>query len=162
WNNVLLIASQRPGATQVAGFHAWHDLGRFVKAGEKGIAIIAPMVAKRDAASDRADRDDTGSLVTGFRTAYVFDVSQTDGKPFPEVSKPTGDPQGYTDKLKEIATGRGIAVEYDAAIAPAMGMSSGGRVRLLPNLRKAEEFSVLVHELAHEMLHHGKDERLPK
>src|SRR5262249_30632858 len=118
--------------------------------------------AKRDAASDRADRDDTGSLVTGFRTAYVFDVSQTDGKPLPEFSKTTGDPQGYTDKLKEIATGRGIAVEYDAAIAPAMGMSSGGRVRLMPNLRKAEEFSVLVHELAHEMLHHGKDERLPK
>src|SRR5579862_9157935 len=48
WNNVLLIAAQRPNATQVAGFHAWHDLGRSVKKGEKGIMIFAPMIVKRD------------------------------------------------------------------------------------------------------------------
>src|SRR6185437_5069199 len=61
------------------------------------------------------------------------------------------------------AVARGITVEYDPSIAPAMGVSSGGRIRLVPDLPKAEEFAVLVHELAHEMLHHGKDaERLPK
>src|SRR4029077_5042401 len=53
-------------------------------------------------------------------------------------------------------------VEYNRSIAPAMGVSSGGRIRLMPDLTKGEEFAVLVHELAHEMLHHGKQERLPK
>src|SRR5947209_10229930 len=47
WNNCLLIALQRPEATHVAGFHAWHKLGRFVRKGEKGIAILAPVIAKR-------------------------------------------------------------------------------------------------------------------
>jgi hypothetical protein len=52
WGNVHLINSQRPDATQVAGFHTWHDLGRWVKKGEKGIMIFAPVLVKqRDAAS---------------------------------------------------------------------------------------------------------------
>jgi hypothetical protein len=50
WNNVLLIASQRPNASHVAGFHAWHDLGRNVKKGEKGIMILAPVTRKKDQA----------------------------------------------------------------------------------------------------------------
>src|SRR5437016_14300585 len=51
WGNVLLIASQRPDATQVAGFHTWHDLDRWVKKGEKGIMIFAPMLVKEKDAS---------------------------------------------------------------------------------------------------------------
>lgn len=164
WNNVLLISAQRPGATQVAGLHAWNDLGRTVKKGEKGIMIFAPVISKRDnpAAEPRERDSNEPSKLTGFRTAYVFDVSQTEGKPLPELSKTTGDPKDFTNKLKAIAAARGITVEHDASIAPALGMSSGGRIRLLPDLPKAEEFSVLVHEMAHEMLHHGKEERLPK
>jgi N-terminal domain of anti-restriction factor ArdC len=77
WNNVLLISSQRPEATRVAGFHTWHDLGRSVKKGEKGIMIFAPVVVKREASPDQAqvkepDRKEP-SRVAGFRTAYVFD-----------------------------------------------------------------------------------------
>src|SRR5580692_4982402 len=48
WGNTLLIASQRPDATHVAGFHAWHQLGRSVKKGEKGIMILAPLVVKQE------------------------------------------------------------------------------------------------------------------
>ena len=165
WNNVFLIAAQRPNATQVAGFHAWHDLGRSVKKGEKGIMIFAPMMVKREdspAQPKETQRNDPFRLA-GFRTAYVFDISQTEGKPLPEFAKTTGDPKDYTDKLRAMAAGRGIAVEYDPSITPAMGISSGGHIRLKPDLSRAEEFAVLVHELAHEMLHHGKDiERLPK
>jgi antirestriction protein ArdC len=167
WNNVLLISSQRPEATRVAGFHTWHDLGRSVKKGEKGIMIFAPVVVKREATPDQAqvkepDRKEP-SRVAGFRTAYVFDVSQTEGKALPEFAKTTGDPKDYTDKLKALAAQRGIAVEYDPSIAPAMGVSSGGRIRLVPDLPKGEEFAVLVHELAHEMLHKGKEAQpLPK
>lgn len=100
--------------------------------------------------------------LAGFRTAYVFDVSQPEGKPLPEFAKTTGDPKDYRDKLKTMAVDRGIAVEYDASLGNAMGVSSGGRIRLKPDLSKAEEFAVLAHELAHEMLHHGKEERFTK
>ena len=104
---------------------------------------------------------ETPVRLTGFRTAYVFDVSQTEGKPLPEFAKTTGDPKDYGEKLKAIAAKRGIGVEYDPAIAPALGQSSGGRIRLMPGLAPAEEFSVLAHELAHEALHHRKDTTRP-
>jgi hypothetical protein len=63
----------------------------------------------------------------------------------------------HLDRLKTFAANRGIAVEYDASIAPAMGVSSGGHIRLVPDLPKAEEFAVLAHEIANEMLHHRKN-----
>jgi len=158
WGNVLLISSQRPAATHVAGFHAWHQLGRSVKKGEKGIVILAPMVVKqKESAAEVEPHPKEPSRVAGFRAAYVFDVSQTEGQPLPQFAATKGDPREYGDKLKEIVAKRGIALEYDGSIAPAQGMSSGGRIHLLPDLPPAEEFSVLVHELAHEMLHHQKD-----
>src|SRR5438445_4259264 len=98
WGNVLLINSQRPDATQVAGFHTWHDLGRWVKKGEKGIMIFAPMLVKEkdatgpDVAKGAAKSDQIFRLA-GFRTAYVFDASQTEGRPLPEFAKTTGDPK---------------------------------------------------------------------
>lgn len=160
WNNALLIHAQRPNATRVAGFHTWHDLDRSVRKGEKGIAILAPIIVKQkespQTTKDPAQSEDVRRL-TGFRTAYVFDVSQTEGKPLPEFAKTTGDPKDYTTNLKALAAKQGISVEYDANIAPAMGVSSGGRIRIATNLMPAEEFSVLTHELAHEMLHHRKD-----
>jgi hypothetical protein len=88
---------------------------------------------------------------------------QTHGKPLPEFAKTTGDPKDFADKLKAFVAKQGISLEYDKSIAPALGASSGGRIRLIPDMRSAEEFSVLAHELAHEMLHHRKDDaRLPK
>jgi antirestriction protein ArdC len=162
WNNVLLIASQRPAASRVAGFHAWHDLGRTVKKGEKGIMILAPMRAKQEWTPGQ-DQPKESYRVTGFRPAYVFDISQTEGKPLPEFAKTTGDPRQFTEKLKALAAHQGITVEYDETIKPAQGISSGGRIRLLPGLEPAEEFSTLAHELAHEMLHHGQEApALPK
>jgi hypothetical protein len=169
WGNVLLIGAQRPTATRVAGYHTWKDLGRFVKTGEKGIMIFAPMLTKQreNAASPSTDKatpkKDEVFRVTGFRTAFVFDVEQTEGKPLPEFTKTTGDPKDYLDRLKAVVAKQGISLEYDKSIAPAYGVSYGGKIRLAPGMQPAEEFSVLAHELAHEMLHHAKDEtRLPK
>ena len=160
WNNVLLIHSQRPAATRVAGFRTWHELERSVRKGEKGLAILAPILVK-DPDAARGTKEPAKAAdayrLTGFRTAYVFDVSQTDGKPLPEFAQTTGDPKDYGEKLKALITRRGIALEYDPTIAPAQGVSTGGRIRLMPGLSPAEEFSVLTHELAHEMLHQGKD-----
>jgi hypothetical protein len=68
-HNVCLIVAQRPTATRVAGFHTWRSLGRFVRKGEKGIAILAPIVARRREDAEEQER----RTVVGFRTAYVFD-----------------------------------------------------------------------------------------
>src|SRR3989442_2367005 len=170
WGNVLLIGSQRPTATRVAGYHTWQDLGRHVKTGEKGIMIFAPILVKERENSPPAPNPDRTATkqndvfrLTGFRTAFVFDVEQTEGKPLPQFAKTTGDPREFADKLKTFVAKQGIAIEYDKSITPAQGVSYGGKIRLIPGLQPAEEFSVLAHELAHEMLHHTKDEtRLPK
>jgi hypothetical protein len=159
WGNVLLINSQSPHATHVAGFHTWHDLGRWVKKDEKGIVIFAPVLVKQGAASAREEARNAEEVfrLAGFRTAHVFDVSQTEGRPLPEFAKTTGNPNEYAEKLKALVAKRGIEIEHDASIAPAQGASSGGRIRLMPGMAPAEEFSVLAHELAHEILHHGKE-----
>lgn len=153
WGNCLLIFSQRPNATHVAGFHGWLKMRRYVRKGEKGLVILAPMVGRKK--SDNELTEDEQTRVYGFRAAHVFDVSQTDGEPLPEFAKVQGDPQDYTERLKQFVAGRNIALEYDRRIAPATGMSSGGKITLLPDLGAAEHFAVLVHEIAHELLHRG-------
>ena len=172
WGNVGLIAYQRPTATHVAGIHTWNRLGRIINDGEKGIMILAPIIKKeREVPQTPAKPDelvvkqekDAERRPVGFRTAFVFDLAQTHGKPLPEFAKTTGDPKQFTDKLRALVAKEGISLEYDKSIAPAQGVSFGGKIRLLPDMRPAEEFSVLAHELAHEMLHHSNAEaRLPK
>jgi hypothetical protein len=93
--------------------------------------------------------------VAGFRAAYVFDVSQTDGQELPHIEIVHGDPGEYPERLRIFANTQGISVEYSSDIAPARGTSSGGRIALLPGQLPAEEFSTLAHELAHELLHRG-------
>ncbi|MGA8597941.1 MAG: ArdC family protein [Bryobacteraceae bacterium] len=158
WANCLLISMQRPNATHVAGFRAWLSLGRHVRKGEKGIAILAPIICKvKDETKNRQNEDastvETVGRVAGFRTAFVFDISQTDGQDLPEFATVKGDPQQYLESLKALISSHAITLNYDASIAPAKGLSQGGRITLLPNLPAAEEFSTLVHELAHETLH---------
>jgi antirestriction protein ArdC len=153
WGNILLIYSQRPDATRVAGFHSWLKLRRFVRKGEKGIVILAPMVGRKKSVDQLTEDEQT--RLFGFRAAHVFDVSQTDGEPLPEFAAVSGDPGEYSDRLKQFVESQNIVLEYDAGIAPAKGMSSGGKITLLPDLPSAERFAVLVHELAHEILHRG-------
>lgn len=88
YGNVLLIFSQMPEATHVAGYRAWKELGRSVKKGEKGIGIIAPFAYKQ------ADEDtsETERTIRGFRVVHVFDVSQTEGDELPELATVEGDP----------------------------------------------------------------------
>ena len=154
--NVMLIASQKPSATHVAGFHAWHKLGRFVKKGEKGILILAPIIRKKAENNDETEPDESSTAV-GFRAAYVFDVTQTDGQPLPEIGSVNGDPREYRDRLAKFVADQSIAFEYSEEIAPARGASSGGKITLLPGQSPAEEFATLAHEVAHEMMH--RDER---
>jgi len=82
FGNVLLIPSQRPDATGVAGFHAWKQLGRSVKKGEHGIMILAPMTYKTTVPAARREGDAESEAPTPvrFRVVYVFDISQTEGR----------------------------------------------------------------------------------
>ena len=96
WGNLLLIAFQMPSATRVAGFHTWKSLRRFVKRGEKGIMILAPIVVNRKSAESAAEQfPEKETALVGFRPVYVWDESQTDGTPLPEFSAVTGDPFGF-------------------------------------------------------------------
>lgn len=158
-NNVLLIQSQRPGATRVAGFATWRQLGRFVRRGEKGIAILVPIGYRRPADADRefeaSDRDAVRTIV-GFKAGYVFDISQTDGEPLPALTEVSGDPADFAAHLKRFANSRGIEVAYgNGELGSAYGASFGGRILLRDDLAPAVEFAVLVHEVAHELLHRG-------
>jgi antirestriction protein ArdC len=158
WANCLLITMQRPNATRVAGFRAWLSLGRHVRKGEKGIAILAPIVCKvKHESTDQQNEDpstvETVGRVVGFRTAHVFDISQTDGQDLPEFATVKGDPQQHLERLKALVLSHAITLDYDVSIAPAKGLSQGGKITLLPNQPAAEEFSTLVHELAHERMH---------
>ncbi len=154
FGNVLLILSQKPDATHVAGFTAWKKLGRFVRKGEKGIVIIAPMTIKP---KDEPKPGEDDKPVLRFRGVHVFDVSQTDGEPLPEPAEVAGDPCEYLVTLRAHIAECGIELDYDDLPSGADGVSRGGRISVREGLTPAHEFSVLVHELAHELLHHGED-----
>ncbi|MGH9607442.1 MAG: ArdC family protein [Terracidiphilus sp.] len=160
FGNILSIARQRPTAIRVAGFHAWKELGRFVKRGEKGIQILAPMVGKRRSknATDRnGTQDDSAKpapVFIGFRAVYVFDMAQTEGADLPEFEHDiTGEVGEHRDRLIAFLDAQNIALEYNENIAPALGVSYGGKIAILPGQSPAEDLVCLVHETAHELLH---------
>jgi antirestriction protein ArdC len=168
--NILLIARACPHATRVAGFQAWRRLGRWVRKGERGIVILAPIVRRPGIRAEHAqDRDPDDDLVeartsicdraVGFKAAYVFDISQTEGKPMAAFSQVAGDPGQCLDRLKQFAAARNIQVRYADFMGGADGASHGGVVSIRRGLSTAAELSTLAHELAHEVLHFDKQSR---
>jgi len=159
FGNVMLIARQKPEATNVAGIRTWNSLGRFVKRGEKGILILAPMVSKNHGKNEDAqqaeDAKQPESKLFGFRAVCVFDVTQTEGKELPALTEVQGDVSGYRERLLKFVETQGVELNYSERIAPAKGLSHGGKITLLLGMQPAEEFSTLAHEIAHEILHRG-------
>jgi len=156
FGNVMLILFQRPDATHVAGFNTWRQLGRFVKQGEKGIVIIAPMMIRKKE-DETVEAEKPTQPILRFRGVHVFDVSQTDGEPLPEPARVRGEPGEHIDRLKAFIAERGITLDHDDVPHGAEGVSRGGRISVRPDLEPAAMFSVLVHELAHELLHRSQD-----
>ena len=151
-----MSAFQRPDAVRVAGLYAWNQLGRKVKKGEKGIRILAPIIGIKRKPDAEAEKDITRQntrVLVGFRNAYVFDVSQTDGTELPVLREMSGDAGENRDRLLSFIERQGIELVFTENIRPALGMSYGGRIAILPGQSKAEEFGTLVHEVAHELLH---------
>jgi antirestriction factor ArdC-like protein len=116
FGNVMLIATQKPDASNVAGIRTCNSLGRFVKRGEKGILILAPMVGNRRSRQNEiathidtenaADERKPQPQICGFRAVYVFDISQTEGKELPALTEVQGDVSGYRERLFDFCSRR--------------------------------------------------------
>ena len=174
FGNALLIWSQRPEATKVAGFHAWKKLGRSVKKGEHGIMILAPMTYKTSAqeACPEGEGESEEPVRVRFRVVYVFDVSQTEGAPLPRLVAESL--QGmdaitahFCDELLALAAAEGLTVNLAATDCAAARGFYGYYQRALAKIHVAADCQpnqvaqVLAHELGHHLLGHGShvDER---
>lgn len=169
--NLLLIAIQRPDATQVAGFRTWQGLGRQVRRGEKGIAILAPCtyaaVGDDDGPAPTSGDDRTeeegnrGRVLRGFKVVHVFDVSQTDGEPLPEapVSVLAGEaPARLTERLADLIRAEGFTFTLGPlppGHASANGLTDFDKrtVIVRGDLPDAQQAKTTAHELAHVLLH---------
>lgn len=157
FSNQMLIAIQRPDATRVAGFKVWKSMGRSVRKGEKGIAILAPrMVNDNDKDTGKPRVDENGrpiKKVIGFTSATVFDVGQTDGEPLPEVYKELSEepPAGYVEDLEQAIAAHGYQVVYEKTGSRALGYTSPDRkvVVVDPDLSPGTRATTLAHELGH-------------
>ncbi len=159
WHNTMLIATQKPGAGHVAGFKTWQTMGRHVRKGERGIMIFAPRPWKHTDTDDNGN--DTERQGVSFRSVYVFDVSQTDGDPLPDVEVPDIETAADTllASLERVATKRGIAINYAKLDAGYYGVSKGGTIDLATGHATGQSAKTLAHELAHEALHKSKENR---
>ena len=93
-------------------------------------------------------------LLYGFRLVSVFDISQTEGEPLPDIGQVQGDPGQHLPMLRSLIIDRGIQLDYED-LGGAEGVSRGGSIAIQRGLEPAKEFLVLAHELAHEMMHRG-------
>jgi antirestriction protein ArdC len=149
--NTLLIASQRPGATQVAGYKSWQKLGRQVRKGEKAIRILAPIVVKKRDEETGEER----RAVVGFRGTCVFDVSQTAGEELPAppscVHRDGNELAAYLPALEGHARSLGFEVDYKQTGSAALGYCDpqARTIVVSDELSANATASVLVHELAH-------------
>jgi hypothetical protein len=163
-NNTFLIMMQRPDATRVAGFHTWRSMGRSVKKGAKGIAILCPCVQRTPVEDSDSGETKTHSRVAGFRVGYVFDVADTEGEDLPDdgliVVHPVGvAPEGMWDTLVQRVEEAGFTVRYspehDDALGAAWGCTNFGdmTVTVRSSADPAGACKTLAHELAHVLLH---------
>ncbi len=158
-HNCALIALQRPDATRVAGYRAWQALGRQVKKGAKGIAILcpAPIRAKADTGEDTV-------IALRFRIGYVFDVADTEGDTLPAltVHAVAGDRyDALLGHLTAIATRGGLSVAFKPRLVQdANGVSYGdGRIELKQGNPSGNLCKTLIHEWAHERVHRAEERR---
>ncbi|MDP9363117.1 MAG: ArdC-like ssDNA-binding domain-containing protein [Chloroflexota bacterium] len=157
--NALLITSQCPEATRVAGLTTWNRLGYRVRAGERAIWIWAPVLRK---GVDHATGED-GETLVGFRPAPVFDASQLtnlDEKPLPTLFTPLPDDvEDLYQQVRARIEAERILVEERPLPMGVQGVSLGGTIFLRRGLDSRNRLAVLLHELAHELAHRGETQR---
>jgi antirestriction protein ArdC len=164
-----MVYSYRPSATLVKGFRQWNDLGRWVNAGEKGIPILAPIIVKKTVKEEKIQQvtdPETGEVrevktevevekevLVGFKVVYVFDVTQTNGKELPKVEISVAKGESILPRLLRFAKQKGIAVSFKTLRGSHHGSSYNGKVEVDARKDETSQCAVLVHELAHELLH---------
>ena len=157
FHNQLLILSQFSEASQVAGYRAWQELGRQVRRGERGIAIIAPVALRRPHGAEALRLAELELPPVTFRVARVFDVSQTEGGPLPSPvgEMPAEAPPEMLGPLLDLAGRLGFTVEFVELRAGRRGDCSHAlrRIRVEVSLGPGRKVKTLSHELAHAILH---------
>ncbi len=150
WNNQFLISIQCPGASKVAGFQTWKKLGRNVKKGAKGIAILAPCLYRRKADAENDDSPTVQKLF-GFKVAYVFDLSSTEGEPLPTLQyAAAAGGENLLPKLEAAAGKLAVQLEYLEIPEPGVhGYSTGGRIVIRQSLSTSSKCAVIAHEIIH-------------
>ena len=174
-NNAMLIYMQRPDATLVAGYNKWkNQFGRHVKKGEHGITIIAPTLYKKKIEEMKRDPDTQAPILDAngqaimeereveipmFRPVKVFDVSQTDGKPLPElVSSLSGTVPNYEAFLEALRRTAPVPIEFEPMAENLDGYFSSDqqRIAIREGMSEVQTISAAVHEVAHSKLHDSK------
>jgi len=168
YHNTLLIMQQKQDATMVAGYNAWKNMGRNVKKGEKGIAILAPSfkTSKRQVTDKdgRSVTDEKGEAVlevekylSRYMLVYVFDLSQTDGKPMPELAAPLeGEVKDFKKVFRALEGLSTYSVRYGEMTDGAHGCCDYKKQEIVLSSENSplQTIKTLVHELAHARLHH--------
>lgn len=160
WHNQMLIWRQKPDASFVGGFHTWLKCGRYVRKGEKGIAILAPMFFRDK--HKTVDGGEQESTRIWFKVVYVFDISQTDGNPLPDLpTRSVGERgQEMLDRLLGFAASRGITVRFveKCRLNGAAGTSRGTEIEIRTTDQDiTTQAATLAHEIAHSLLHWTAD-----
>ena len=174
-NNTMLIYMQKPEATLVAGFNKWkNQFARHVKKGEHGITIIAPTPYKKKIEEMKRDPDTHAPILDAdgkavmeekeieipmFRPVKVFDVSQTDGKPLPELaSSLSGTVPHYEAFLEALRRSAPVPIEFEPMAANTDGYFSPDqqRIAIREGMSEVQTVSATVHEIAHSKLHNQK------
>ena len=174
-NNTMLIYMQRPDATLVAGFNKWkNQFERHVKKGEHGITIIAPTPYKKKIEEMKRDPDTHAPILDAdgkavmeekeieipmFRPVKVFDVSQTDGKPLPELaSSLSGTVPHYEAFMEALRRSAPVPIEFEPMAGNMDGYFSSGqqRIAIREGMSEVQTVSAAVHETAHSKLHDPK------
>ena len=173
FNNTLLIAMQKPEATLVAGYQAWQkNFERHVNKGEKAIRILAPAPYKIKEERDKLDpvtgemmfdengmpqKEETEVTIPAFRAVSVFDVSQTDGKPIPEleVNELLSTVEGYEHFVQALMNISPVPIAFEDIPGDSKGYFSTAekRIAVQENMSESQTLKTMVHEVAHSMLH---------
>ena len=174
-NNTMLIYMQRPDATLVAGYNKWkNQFSRHVKRGEHGITIIAPTPYKKKIEEQKLDPDTKAPMLDKdgkvimeekeieiplFRPVKVFDISQTDGKPLPELAASlSGNVQNYEVFMEALRRSAPVPIEFEPMDANMDGYFSSDqqRIAIREGMSEVQTVSAAVHETAHSKLHDPK------
>ena len=173
FNNTLLIAMQKPDATLVAGYKAWQkNFERHVNKGEKAIRILAPAPYKIKEERDKIDpvtqellldkdgnpqKEEVEITIPAFRAVSVFDLSQTDGKPIPELTAKEllSDVEGYQDMIRAVEAISPVSIELEEIAGDSKGYydREAKRIAVQENMSESQTLKTMIHEVAHSKLH---------